>query len=243
MQFADIHIHALYGVDDGAKTVKEAINMLSMSYKDGVRFVCFTPHFNPRFFGDNSQKALDVFNQIKSLAEQRFPDMSLYLANELRFAPNCVSWLEQGLCKTFGNTRYVLVDFSEYEQRSVIIGGINSLLNMGYKPVLAHIERYVNIKSLDDIRLLKSKDVVIQLDAQSPLGGFGWSVKRRSRRYLDERLIDVVSSDAHDTASRPPIISKCYKFISDKYSNRYAKALCLYNALKIMGVSQSERLD
>lgn len=243
MQFADIHIHALYGVDDGAKTVKDTINMLSASYDDGVRFVCFTPHFNPRFFGDNSQMTLNVFEEIKLLAAQRFPDMSLYLANELRFAPNCISWLEQGLCRTIGNTRYVLVDFSVYEQRSVIMDGINSLLNMGYKPVLAHIERYVNIRSLDDIKLLKSKNVIIQLDAQSLFGGFGWAAKRKSRRYLGARLIDVVSSDAHNTVNRPPTISKCYKYISDKYSNRYARALCLYNALKIMEVSQSERLD
>ena len=55
MDFADMHIHALYGVDDGADTKEKMLSMVEASYNDGVRLMCFTPHFHLGYFGDNSE--------------------------------------------------------------------------------------------------------------------------------------------------------------------------------------------
>ncbi len=236
MRFADIHNHALFGVDDGAKTLRDSLNMIASSYEDGVRYMCFTPHFNPRYFGDNIKKTEEVFARVKEISSEKFPEMSLFLANELRFDKACLSWLGDGLCKTINGTRTVLVDFTENEDRNFILNGVNSLLNMGYKPLLAHAERYVKLKTVPDIKKLKEDGVLIQLDTQSVLGDFGWAAKKRSKLLLSHRLADIVSSDAHNMHTRIPGISECYKYINNKYGYRYAKALCLNNALTVLDI-------
>lgn len=237
MRFADIHNHALFGVDDGAKTLRDSLDIISSSYEDGVRYMCLTPHFNPRYFGDNIKKAEEAFEIIKNISSIRFPEMSLFLANELRFDKGCLYWLGDGMCKTINKTRTVLVDFAENEDRNTILNGVNALLNMGYKPLLAHAERYLKLKTVYDIQKLKEDGVLIQLDTQSVLGDFGWTAKKRSKLLLSQRLADIISSDAHNMHTRVPGISECYKYIYNKYGDRYSKALCLNNALKVLDIS------
>lgn len=58
MTYSDMHIHALYGVDDGAKTEEMMLAMVDAEYQDGVRFFCLTPHYHPGYFGDNRDAVL-----------------------------------------------------------------------------------------------------------------------------------------------------------------------------------------
>lgn len=113
MALADIHIHLLFGVDDGAKDEDEMHAMLDSAYQAGTRVLCCTPHFHPGYFGDNYDKANAAFERLSDYVRKTYPDMSLYFGNELRYEPECVSWLRQGVCRTVNGTRYVLVDFSE----------------------------------------------------------------------------------------------------------------------------------
>ena len=53
MLLADMHIHALYGVDDGARTEEEMRAIVTKSYEEGVRVMCVTPHFHPRYSGNH----------------------------------------------------------------------------------------------------------------------------------------------------------------------------------------------
>ena len=56
MGLADIHIHLLFGVDDGAKDEDEMHAILDAAYQAGTRVLCCTPHFHPGYFGDNYDK-------------------------------------------------------------------------------------------------------------------------------------------------------------------------------------------
>lgn len=113
MGLADIHIHLLFGVDDGAKDEDEMHAILDAAYQAGTRVLCCTPHFHPGYFGDNYDKVNAAFKRLSSYVQKTYPDMALYLGNELRYEPECVTWLRQGVCRTVNGTRYVLVDFSE----------------------------------------------------------------------------------------------------------------------------------
>lgn len=113
MTLADIHIHLLFGVDDGAKDEDEMHAILDAAYQAGTRVLCCTPHFHPGYFGDNYDKVNAAFKRLSSYVQKTYPDMALYLGNELRYEPECVNWLRQGVCRTVNGTRYVLVDFSE----------------------------------------------------------------------------------------------------------------------------------
>lgn len=235
MELADLHIHALYGVDDGAKTEAEMQQMIGASYADGVRTICLTPHFHPGYFGDNYEKIDLAYSRLQVYTEQRYPELRLFLGNELRYSRGCVSWLEEGRCRTLNHTRYVLVDFSEREEGRAIVAGLEHLLNAGYIPVLAHVERYDRLDTGSrGIRELQENGVLIQIDIQSLFGGFGWTIKRRARSILSRRQADLVATDAHDLTGRPPGLANGYRFLAEKYGQHYADAVCWGNAQKIL---------
>ena len=239
--FIDMHSHALFGVDDGAPSFEDACAMIDASYADGVRVLFLTPHFRPDIFGDNREASLRAFRKLQAYAKQKHPKMVLRLANELYFSRDCVSWLDQGLCRPLIG-RYVLVDFSCRAERQAIMGGLSRMLAGGYVPILAHPERYEKLsRGLEELQELRDKGVLFQMDAQSPLGGFGLGVRMRAATMLRKGFVDFVGSDAHGLHGRPPQLSQAYQHVEKKYGHAYARAIFHDNALKLLRLFSREK--
>lgn len=233
MKFADIHIHALCGVDDGPKTEQGMQKMVDAAYADGTRVMCLTPHYHPGYFGENREKSVRAFQALTEYARQKFPDLALYLGNELRYSPEAVAWLADGACRTLNGTDFVLVDFRQDEKQKNIVRALESLMNGGYTPVLAHAERYSDL-SAQTVRDLARNGVWIQMDVQSLFGVYGMGAGFRSKGLLKARLVDIVSTDAHDMSKRSPLLSKGYEYVARKYSKEYANAIFYENAVQIL---------
>ena len=118
--FFDLHSHMLCRVDDGTRSEEEMYSMLDRSYADGVRGLFLTPHFSPGMFGDTRETAKESFALLTAYAKEKYPDMELFLGNELGYYDGCQRALEAGDCNTLAGSRYVLVDFSEYEEFNTI---------------------------------------------------------------------------------------------------------------------------
>lgn len=235
MEFADIHIHLLADVDDGAKTEAEMYAMADAVYSEGTRILCATPHFHPGYFGDNAQKTATVYELLNAYIQERYPEMRLYLGNELRYSRDCIAWLNSGFCRTMNGSRFVLLDFSEREEEREIVRGLEKLLNAGYIPILAHVERYQSLSGkIHILSDLRANGVLLQVDAQSVTGGLGFAAKRRCKNLLSMRMADLISSDAHDLASRPPEMAKSYEYVAKRYGEEYAEALYMGNAINIL---------
>lgn len=233
MKFADLHNHTLFGVDDGPKTAQEMFEMLDAAWADGIEVICLTPHFHPGYFGDNGARIDRVFELLTRYAAQKYPAMRLYLGNELRCSAECLSWLQSGECRTLNATNYVLVDFSASESERNIVRGLERLLSAGYKPVLAHTERYREL-SEQKIRELSRNGVWIQIDVQSLWGGYGLRARLRCRTLLRKKLVDIAATDAHDLGSRSPILSRGYRDTAKKYGETYAGAIFARNPLLLL---------
>lgn len=235
MKLVDIHAHTLFGTDDGPKTEAEMRRLVDTMYAQGTRVLCVTPHFHPGYFGDNRKKADMAFETLSGYARERYGDLWLYRGNELRYSDDCVSWLSDGACRTLNGSRYLLVDFSAAEEQRRILKGLDNLMNAGYTPVLAHAERYEKLRGdLREIREMRQRGVIIQVDGDSLFGGFGLGAKVRSRKLLDQRLADLVASDAHDMSKRPPVMKKSCELIEKRWGEDYAKELCLVHPMRII---------
>ena len=235
MEFADIHIHALSGVDDGARTDSEMYKMIDKAYHSGTRVICFTPHCAPGYFGFNKDKVNRSFMRAVKYIERQYPDMQAYLGNELQYSREYPSWIRSGECKTMNDTRHLLVDFPLNEKKETIVQGVRAVLNAGYHPILAHVERYTHLnRDLKTVYELKRDGALLQMDSQSLLGGFGLRVRMASRRILKEELIDVIASDAHRVEGRAPDLSEAYKYVLDRHGAKRAERLFYTNALRIL---------
>lgn len=231
MSFADIHIHALYGIDDGAQDASHMQKMIDLAYQDGTRYLCLTPHFHPGYYGKNREKADRAFSELLDYVTTQYSDLHLAQGNELYYAQGGEEWLQDGSCRTLNKTNYVLVDFPLDGEKKTISEAINRLLNLGYRPILAHVERYKRLfADTSYIAECKKRGALIQIDAMSMLGDFGFKAKRFCAMLLSRQLVDFVASDAHDIEKRPPQMSHAYEYIAKKYGKAYADQVCLENA-------------
>lgn len=233
MKFADLHNHALWGVDDGPGSEQEMFAMLDASYADGVETICLTPHFHPGYFGEHQARSQEHFEALTRYAACRYPAMRLYLGNELRYSSDCLSWLAAGACRTLNGTDHVLVDFDEGEPERNIVRGLERLMSAGYRPVLAHAERYRAL-SAGQVWELSRNGVWIQLDVQSLFGTYGPGAMLRSRKLLKKKLADIIATDAHSLGRRSPILSRGYREVARNYGDAYAGLLFAENPLRLL---------
>lgn len=231
MIFADIHNHSLASADDGASSEEIMYRMVDAAYADGTRLLCLTPHFHPICFGDNRQASLEGFQRLQAYATEHCPELRLYLGNELRYGPNCDSWIREGFCRPLGNSSLILVDFPMDVEERIIVRGLSQILSMGYRPVLAHAERYPKL-SKNTVRDFVRNGVQIQINADSLAGSYG--PRHRARQLLRHRLVSMVASDAHDLHRRTPGLSHGYELTVKLTDKEYADRLFYRNAVDLL---------
>lgn len=233
MFFSDIHTHLLYGADDGARTYDDMVKMADMAYSEGIRLICATPHCCPDDFGDNRLSSEKAFSELQNYCAEKYPDMRLFLGNELFCDLDGIQWLKKGFCRTMGDTRYVLCEFPVAETENNISKALLVLLGSGYVPIIAHAERYhkLGIKRIAD---LKNNGIMVQVNTRSSFKGADFCEKRRLKALLSEKIADFVSTDAHDLNERSPEIKNFYEIVSRKYGENYAVSIFCSNALRIL---------
>jgi len=231
--FIDLHCHILHGVDDGAKDLQQALNMLKLAYKEGIREIVVTPHYRKTVF-ENSVKLLqERLGQLKEEAKE-LQGLTLTLGCEIYYSHESIPLLLKGEIPTIAGSRYILVEFSPFAEYKDIKNGLQNMILNGYRPILAHAERYDNLCELEKIRNLTDMGVYLQINAGGILGEFGQEEKRRCKKLLRYQLVHVAATDAHGDSERTPAIKKCFRFIERKYGVEYAKALFIYNPEKIL---------
>lgn len=232
MTFADVHCHVLCGVDDGAKNEEMMQALLDAEYAEGVRYLCFTPHYHPGYYGYNQEPSERSFELAVRYCAEKYPDMRLMLANELHYAPECLSWLKEKICHRIGHTRFVLVDFSEAEEERVIVKGLSRFINAGYIPILAHAERYYSLR-VGTVKTLRQDGILVQVNAGSLFGNFGVKAGVKAKKLLAKKLVDFISTDTHDLDDRAPQMKKAYQLIEKKYGSGYAGFICRDHAVEL----------
>ena len=235
MAFFDLHTHILCGVDDGARTEQEAHEMLRMAYEDGTRAICLTPHFSPYLFGDTSSSSECAFERLREYAAAEFPDLALYLGHELGYHEACVQALNDGRCRTLAGSRYLLVDFPSSVGFFELRGGLERLLRMGYRPILAHAERYRALAHrLGWVREFIEDGGLVQLNAGSAVGDYGGPCRRQWIKFVRHGLVHFIGSDGHNTDTRPPLMSVCLPLLSQYFPPETVADLTWNNARAVV---------
>ena len=204
----DIHCHILPGVDDGARNMEESLWMLNKEYQEGVRHVILTPHFRYDMFEPHMNIVTRQFMQLRRAAMNIGDEgMRLYLGCELHSSMDMVECLKKGRRLTLAGSRYVLVEFSNGDEKNYIEERVRSLL-MG-----AHI----------------------QVNADTISGQDGFGAKTFARKVMKHGLLDFVGSDGHRKTERIPEIGKCVAKMEKTMGSEYVKKIFIKNPRKITG--------
>lgn len=236
----DIHNHALFGVDDGAQTVEACMQMLQNAYSQGIRVICFTPHYNPSLFRTNPKDIAAHYEKVCTMAAHQFPDLTLMLGNEVYAYPDSASALDEGKCLPLGNGRVVLVEFSPHVGYREMKNRFLSLFAAGYAPLLAHAERYVCLfQKPDRIKELLELRVGIQINAETVLDCMHFRMYRFVHHLLARRMVQVIASDMHRIKQTNTML-RAYRKITKRYGEAYAKQLFYKNPKRILLPRQGE---
>lgn len=188
---SDRHSHILYGVDDGVKTLEEALDILKYEEEAGISEVWCTPHVMEDV--PNTTEALKArFDQLKSSYEG---PVGLHLAAEYMLDNLFEERLEAHDLLTMEEDR-VLVEASTIAAPYDFKGTLGRIMSEGYRPLLAHPERYRYL-SEKDYETFKEMGVGFQLNLASLTGYYGESTARKAEWILRKGWYMTIGSDCH----------------------------------------------
>ena len=173
----DNHSHLLYGVDDGVRTLDESLSILSRMEEAGLHRLWLTPHIMEDV--PNTTEGLrERFERLKG--EEYKGGIELRLAAEYMMDNLYEERLAAGDLLLHGEDR-VLVETSTMAPPMDLFGTLRKTLSKGYRPVLAHPERYHYMRE-SDYRRLRQMGILFQLNLPSLIGYYGPAVQAKARR-------------------------------------------------------------
>lgn len=205
----DLHNHILPGLDDGAPNLSVALAMARAFVADGVTTVACTPHILPGLYHNDGPGIRTAVARLRRiLAEEAIP-LGLVEGADVHIAPGLVAGLRSGYIPSLAGSRYVLIEPPHHVAPARLENAFFELVVAGYVPILTHPERLTWIRShYDVIQRLSRNGVWMQLTAASLTGAFGRQSEYWGKRMLDERIVHILASDAHDIEYRAPSLGR-----------------------------------
>lgn len=231
----DIHCHLLPGIDDGAKTLADSLEMARIAVSEGVSVIACTPHMTPGVY-DNI--GADVRVRVEAL--QRHIDeagicLQVVSGADVHVAPDLVSRLRSGEALSLNGSRYVLLETPHHVAPPRLESLVFDLMSAGYVPIFTHPERLTWIdRNYDLIKRLFQSGVWMQVTAGSITGRFGERPRYWAERMLDEGIVHVVSTDAHDPVRRPPLFGEAYDALTRRLGETEANNMVVYRPYGVL---------
>ncbi len=195
--YVDIHSHLLPGIDDGAKTFAETLNLTRSLMELGVTQLITTPHII-QFVWENDRKQILSANK-KMVSELKKNQITIPFcsAAEYLMDDQFVKLFQKGELLTLKDN-YVLVEMSYINAPIQLYNILFDLQVAGYIPVLAHPERYTFYhNNFDEYVKLKKVGCLFQLNLLSIVGYYGGSIARIAEQLLQKGMYDFTGSDVH----------------------------------------------
>lgn len=235
MGYTDVHCHILPQVDDGSQSMEETMEMLRIAADSGITSMIVTPHYKKGRVGIPREKIGSLLQQVRERAEEEGIPIRLYPGTEIYYNSSLEEKLENGWLSRMNDTDFVLVEFGPMESFPYIRNAIEDIFSLGYRPIIAHVERYdCMLDKVDHVRTIHDMGCLVQVNAGSVTGNYGFRVRHFIRKLLKERLVEFVGTDAHGVSERPPEMSKCADLIYKKCEKEYADAILFGNAEKYL---------
>ena len=191
----DIHSHLLPAIDDGSQDTDKSIRQLQQMTRGGIKRVYLTSHY---FRGHYHYTRAEYDQKLNALISACPPDVPEILPGFEVFLHHGIEndIMESNLC--LGDSRYVLIESDLNGLPADFYHNVFPLLHKGYKPILAHAERYVSImKKPSEARKYSGLNIYMQVNSGSLLGLYGEKVKETAIRLIEEGWAHFVASDDH----------------------------------------------
>jgi protein-tyrosine phosphatase len=233
----DLHIHVVPDVDDGSRNINESLEMLELAEKQGVTDVFCTTHNG--YSAEDREEYDKAFELLQQAVKEAEIDVKLHKGCEIlcaaQYIDDIIYGLDEGIFPTLGNTKYVLTELYPDAKPSEAIQIIKELVEHGYHPIIAHMERNFNITGAM-VGVLIQNGAMIQVNAFSFQDESDEEYQRRAKELLSNRYVHFIGSDAHRINHRPPKVDSGIQYILNNIELEYAKDILYENARKHLNI-------
>lgn len=232
MSYFDVHTHIVPGVDDGSDSLEESLEMISQMREQGVLNIVATPHYPD----GKTEKIKDAFDMLKKSVEDKYPDMKLYLGNELLNGPGVIEALKNKTALTIADTKYILVEFLPGDSERKIYNALREYTLAGYIPIVAHVERYEALhKNYDFLDEIINLGAYIQMNTESLVGGLFDRRAAYCRKLLENGYVHFLGSDCHGAERRKPLMKGAIEKLKPEFVNsKLAEKILFENPTKML---------
>lgn len=245
----DLHSHIVPGVDDGARSLEDALEMARMSADSGVTILAATSH-GDLSQGDPGAYLRDYRKRLAMLRREiRLAGIRLKLAGgmEILLTGETLRYAERHRLPGLHGGNWILVEFVFDIPESQARKRLEFLDRQGYQVILAHPERYDFVqRDPGCLREIVGERLLLQVNKGSLLGDFGGRVYRTADWILSRGLAGIIASDAHDPVLRTPDLREVRELLELKYGREAALDLLWRTPVRVLkdrGVDRDERFE
>jgi protein-tyrosine phosphatase len=193
----DCHTHLLPDMDDGSPSMEHSILALQQMAQGGIKSVVCTAHYMRGKYSYSHENYRYRFNELESEIKHQNIPITLYPGAEVYLAPGIVEDIISNKL-TLAESSYVLFETDLNGFPHDMQKNIYELLRRGFRPILAHAERYSSVmRKSHEARELINRNIYIQINAASILGGYGERVKDTVWKMLNKGWVHFLGSDHH----------------------------------------------
>lgn len=196
-KIVDLHTHILPGVDDGAQTIEESLEIIEFLSKRGIKDIVLTSHYikNTKYNIDENDRK----NILKELEKRlNHEEIHLYLGNEVYLCEDIMELLKNHEIITINNTQYMLVELPLTGYLNQLPNILCELTSQGIVPIIAHPERYQFLQKHNQrICELLEFNCLLQCNIDSLIGKYGNHAKKLMKWLLKKNLVQLVATDTH----------------------------------------------
>ncbi len=240
----DIHSHIIYGVDDGAQSLEEAVELIRLDHEEGADFIFATPHYGiENGYAPDAWEVREKFERLKTMAEKEVPGVTLFLGTEWYCAEDIMFRMQRMEAWPMNERRLYLVEFMEYgvysESAQVITERLSELKRFRFPAILAHPERYKAVQQDWSLvrRLRDDYDVLMQVNAYDLYLNQDSRIRDVAQWMAEEELITFIGSDMHGLPpKRVPRMREGIEWLYAHTDSEYANDVVRRNAEQYLGV-------
>jgi protein-tyrosine phosphatase len=203
----DIHSHIMPDLDDGARSLEEAVEMAEIAIADGILQMVSTSHmFNAL---SHDPEPSEILERVAKLQESIGNKLKILPGNEVHLSPGIVDHAKNNRVTTINQKNYMLVEFP---QLTIPVGAaevLHKLQLQRIRPIIVHPERNVQIQNNPAVVAeFIDQGILIQVTAMSVTGEFGRAAKKCVDTLLRHNCVHFIATDAHRAKRRRPILSR-----------------------------------
>ena len=199
MPLVDMHSHLLPGIDDGAQSIEESVELIKGMKNMGYQKLITTPHIMQDFYRNTPEIILPLLSKIKEIIKQKGIDIELEVAAEYYLDESLYKKVSSGeKLLTFGDN-YFLFETSFMNPAKNMEEFCFIAQSNGYKPILAHPERYIYMhNSFEKYVQLFERGVLFQININSLTGYYSKQVKKIAQKLINKKMVSFLGTDCHN---------------------------------------------